>query len=89
MVRKQIYITDEQEKALVAHSEQMNRSQSDLIREAIDEILAKHEQERRARTLRATAGLWEDRTDLPDWRTLREEGDERLDRWSGGDDAAS
>lgn len=89
MVRKQIYITEEQEKALALHAQQTNRSQSELIREAIDRILAERERERRSATLRATAGLWKDRTDLPDWNALRKEGDERLGRWAGDGDGAT
>jgi Arc/MetJ-type ribon-helix-helix transcriptional regulator len=79
MIRKQIYITEEQDEALALQAEETNRSQSELIREAIDHILAERERHRRSATLRATAGLWSDRTDLPDWETLRREGDDRLE----------
>lgn len=85
MIRKQVYITEEQEEALILQAEETNRSQSDLIREAIDHILAERERERRSATLRATAGLWRERTDLPDWRALRREGDERLQAWTSED----
>lgn len=85
MIRKQVYITEEQEEALALHAEETRRSQSELIREAIDHILEQRERERRSAILRATSGLWKDRTDLPDWQALRREGDARIRSWTEGD----
>lgn len=89
VIRKQVYITEEQAQALALQAEETDRSQSELIREAIDRILADRERERRSATLRATAGLWSDRTDLPDWSSLRREGDTRMDVWRTEDRNAS
>ena len=82
MIRKQVYITEGQEEALALHAEETGRSQSELIREAIDHILEQRERERRSAILRATAGLWKDRTDLPDWEAMRREGDDRIRPWA-------
>jgi len=89
MMRKQVYITEEQDQELKRHAEEANRPQSELIREAIDLFLASREQERRSNILRATSGLWRDRTDLPDWRELRRESDDRLTKAESPADGAS
>lgn len=47
------------------------RTQSELIRKAVDSFLDRAAQEDRDRILRETAGLWTEKTDLPDWRALR------------------
>lgn len=78
MIRKQVYITEEQNELLSRRAEETGRSQSELIREAINLIAPEHERERRTAILRDTAGLWENRDDLPDWDELRREGDRSL-----------
>jgi len=51
------------------------RSQSALIREAIDAFLHQQQPQGRLARLRQGRGLWADRTDLPDWSALRSEMD--------------
>jgi len=45
MVRKQIVIEPDQERALEQRARELGISQSELVRRAIDEMLAAHEQE--------------------------------------------
>lgn len=75
MKRTQIYLTEEEQLALDKLSEQRDTSKSALIREAVDEYLAKHSEERRKKAFEKAFGMWKDRDDLPDFEKLRKEWD--------------
>lgn len=75
MKRTQIYLTEKEQLELENLSEQKGTSKSALIREAVDEYLAKHSEERRKEVLERAAGIWKDRDDLPDFDKLRKEWD--------------
>ena len=79
MVRKQVYITRSQNKALAERARLTGQSQSELIREAIDLVTGAHQRQARQHALERVAGLWKGRTDLPDVAALRREGERRLD----------
>jgi hypothetical protein len=71
MVRTQVYLTDEEKSSLESVALSQGVSQSDLIRQAIDELLAKTVQINKASILEEIAGIWSDRKDVPDIRELR------------------
>lgn len=75
MVRTQIYLTEAEQDGLQSLSHRTGRSQSELIREAIDGLLAEADPGDRVGRLRQAHGLWRDRTDLPDFARLRQEFD--------------
>jgi predicted DNA-binding protein len=75
MKRTQIYLTEEEQLQLDKLSEEKDRSKSALIREAVDEYIAKHSEERRQEVIKRVAGMWKDRKDLPDFEKLRKEWD--------------
>ena len=80
MVRTQIYLTEAEQQALRALSRRTGRTQSELIREAVDRLIAQSERTDRLGALRQARGMWQGREDLPDCAALRRE----LDRSASG-----
>jgi hypothetical protein len=78
MVRTQIYLTERQHDELVAISKAEGKKQSELIREAVDRLIDQASRSRRGAVLREAAGIWKDRTDLPDFNAIRDEWDRNL-----------
>lgn len=92
MVRKQILITPEQSRRLKARAKSTGRSESDLIRDAIDGDLRRHEsteQDWRA-GLRSVAGLWADYPEIEnvmiERRAQRQARRDRIDKKMRGKD---
>ncbi len=77
MLRTQIYLSEAERQGLQALALRSGRSQSALIREAIDAFLQQQQPQGRLARLHQARGLWAERTDLPDWSALRGE----LDRY--------
>jgi len=76
MIRTQIYLTEREQQALRVLSRHTGRSQSELIREAVDRLIAAQtETPNRRSLLKQARGMWQDREDLPDFQTLRRELD--------------
>ena len=75
MVRTQIYLTEEEQEGLRALSRRTGLSQSELIRRAVDTMLAGENGGDRAALLEQAFGIWRDRSDLPDFAALRREFD--------------
>ena len=75
MVRTQIYLTERQRDELAAIAKAAGKKQSELIREAIDRLIDQEGRSRREVVLREAAGIWKDRTDLPDFKATRAEWD--------------
>ncbi len=71
MVRTQIYLTEQQRNELAAIARNKGKRQSELIREAIDLLIERTSRHRRETILREAAGIWKDRSDLPDYEELR------------------
>ena len=75
MVRTQIYLTESEQTALRTLSRRTGRSQSDLIRDAVDCLIEKVLPGDRARAPEEAAGLWRDPAGRPDFTALRKEAD--------------
>jgi predicted DNA-binding protein len=77
MVRTQIYLTEHQRDELAAISKAAGKKQSELIREAVDRLINQSSHSRREAVLREAAGIWKDRTDLPDFNSTRAKWDRK------------
>lgn len=75
MIRTQIYLTERQRAELEILTKTLGVKQSELIREAIDRLIDQSGLEKREAALKKAAGMWKDRTDLPDFQTIRNEWD--------------
>lgn len=75
MVRTQIYLTESEQQALRRLARQTGRTQSELIREAVDRFITHREEGDRSTLLRSAFGVWRYREDLPDFDRLRTEFD--------------
>jgi hypothetical protein len=61
-------LTGHQRNELAAIGKAVGKKQSELIREAVDRLIEQMGRERRELILSKAAGIWKDRTDLPDHR---------------------
>lgn len=73
MLRTQIYLTEQEKDSLHHLSRQLRKTQSELIREAIDTFCESHLQSSRLVIMKNARGLWKKRVDLPDFSKLRKE----------------
>jgi predicted DNA-binding protein len=75
MERTQIYLTTNERKALRALGKRMGRSQSALIREAVDRAIDHYQEGNRLDLLRRGRAIWAKRRDLPEFEQVRRELD--------------
>ena len=79
MLRTQIYLTEKEQAALRAIARQKGTSQSEIIREAIDQFIMAYSRTEREQLMRAAFGIWADRDDF-DLKTIRAEFDRSPER---------
>jgi metal-responsive CopG/Arc/MetJ family transcriptional regulator len=77
MIRTQIYLTERQRDELAEMAKTAGKKQSELIREAVDRFIDQKGRSRREAILREAAGIWKNRKDLPDFKTIRSEWDRK------------
>ena len=84
MQRTQIYLTDKEMTAVRSIARRLGKTQSEVIRTALDRFIDRENTSSRIGLLRSGRGLWKDRRDLPDFSMLRQE----LDRTAGTADGS-
>lgn len=75
MVRTQIYLTEQEQFALRTMAGNTGRSQSELIRIAVDRLIEQTASNDREQVLGAAAGLWADDAGRDDLVAVRREAD--------------
>ena len=70
-----MYLTEKERDGLAALAAATGKKQSELIRDAVDLLIELSSGERREAVLERAAGMWRDRSDLPDLEALRGEWD--------------
>ncbi len=77
MLRTQIYLTERQREQLSRIAKAEGKKQSELIRQAVDNLIEQAGPGRRKSILNKAAGLWKNRTDLPDFDNMRNDWDRK------------
>ncbi len=75
MQRTQIYLTDREQTAVKSIARRLGKTQSEVIRTAVDRFIDRETSSSQLDLLRSARGLWKDRQDLPDADVLRREWD--------------
>ena len=75
MIRTQIYLTDKQRAKLAVIAKNSGKKQSEIIREAVDQLIDQSSRSQKKMVLQKAAGIWKNRSDLPEFRALRSEWD--------------
>ena len=78
MVKTQIYITEDEQRRLDEISSRSGLEKCDLIRNAIDDLIARSAETPRLNTLRKCRGMWQGRAES-DFRKIRSEVENRIE----------
>jgi len=78
MIRSQIYLTENERDSLKKISRETGRSQSDLIREAVDIFIKKISKKNNNEKRQEAFGIWKEKSDFPDLKELRNEIDRKF-----------
>jgi predicted DNA-binding protein len=78
MIRTQIYIPEHLQKKLDSLSKSRGTSKAGIIREALELYCAGLDESDRKNKLKKGAGLWKDKSDIPNLRELRSELDRKF-----------
>jgi hypothetical protein len=70
MIRVQIYLSEKEKEAIQAMALEIGKSQSQLIRQAVDQFIEKFKEPDKKTFLQQAKGLWKDCKDLPDFSRL-------------------
>ncbi|MBN1654152.1 MAG: CopG family transcriptional regulator [Deltaproteobacteria bacterium] len=79
MFRTQVYLTEDERKRLRERAKRLGRSQSELLREAVDQYLDRDSDSETRKAFEDVIGMWKDRSDLDDlYDNLRKASKKRL-----------
>lgn len=75
MIEAELNLTEHERCMLQEIARRTGKTESELIREAVGQLITDSQVENRLRLMRAAKGLWKDRNDLPAVAELRREWD--------------
>jgi hypothetical protein len=75
MLEAELDLTEQERTALREISRSTGKSEGQLIREAIDQLIANFQNHDQASKMQKARGIWKDRQDLPNLDQLRSEMD--------------
>ena len=75
MLETEINPTEQEQSALQEISRRTGKTEHELIREAVDQLIAQFQIEGRLQLMQSARGIWKDRDDLPEFEYLRAEWD--------------
>lgn len=73
MATAQITLTESETRDIRALSQSLGMTEEEILREALEQVLARHKNEGRLAALQQARGIWRTRQDLPDFAELRDE----------------
>jgi metal-responsive CopG/Arc/MetJ family transcriptional regulator len=71
MVRTQVYLTEREHRSLDSLAKANACTKSEMIRQAVDEFVARSRHPARLQVLRKVCGIWKGRKELPNIRAMR------------------
>ena len=71
MIDAELDLTEQERIALQEISHHTGKSESELIREAVDQLIARFQSDARPTMMQKARGMWKDRQDLPTSDELR------------------
>ena len=75
MVTTNVSLTDRDNMILAAIAQQAGKSREELLQEAIEQYLSRHQTPAHKSSIQRAQGMWRERHDLPSPETLRREWD--------------
>ena len=69
----ELNLTEQERTALQEISRRTGKSEAQLIREAVDQLIARFQSNARPALMQRARGIWKDRQDLPSLEELRSE----------------
>ncbi len=73
MPKTEINLTEQERQALDEMSQQTGKTPSELIHQAIKNLILEVKTEERRLMMRKAKGIWKDRQDLPELKDIRQE----------------
>ena len=75
MIETELNLTAQERSTLQEISRLTGKTEDELIREAVGQLIAEFQQENRLARMQQAKGIWKDRDDLPAFEDLRREWD--------------
>ncbi len=75
MIETELNLTEQERSALQEISQRTGKTENELIREAVGQLINGFQVENRLVLMQQARGIWKDRSDLPSFADLRREWD--------------